>query len=214
VAPDEPLVLVMGGGGADAFAMSSTFLAAFPATKKAVDLRAILLTGPHMAPAEKNALAAQSRSLPVLVQSSADDVAGLLRNVSAVISMAGYNSMCEVVEAHRKALIVPRRGPSAEQRIRSFIFAERQLIRVLDPDVLTPKRMSESLLQLLATDGVPDRASVPPLDGARRVARLVLHGLEATQEHVNGKRIVSSLTSALLPFLADLWTPLTWLVSG
>jgi predicted glycosyltransferase len=192
---NQPLVLVMGGGGADAFAMASTFLAAMPAMRRSVDLRAVLLTGPHMAAPERNALLAQSESLPVTLQTSVDDVTPLLRGVSAVISMAGYNSMCEVVDARCKALIVPRRGPSAEQRIRSYIFAERQLIRVLDPDVLTPRRLSDGLLQLLATDTVPNQGTVPPLDGAKRVATVLLNGVTAALEPLNTRRVVSALAN-------------------
>jgi predicted glycosyltransferase len=106
--------------------------------------------------------------------------------------MAGYNSMCEMLDARCKALVVPRRGPSAEQRIRSQIFSERRLVRVVDPEVLTPDRFSEELLQLLFADEIPDGASVPPLDGARRTANVLIHGVHAVQDDlpvVNGRRL-------------------------
>jgi predicted glycosyltransferase len=89
--------------------------------------------------------------------------------------MAGYNSLCETLQARKKALVVPRRGPSAEQRIRSEIFSQRRLVMTLDPDSLTPDRMAEKVMRLISADGaIPDPANLPPLDGARRAASVVL----------------------------------------
>nr|NIV75089.1 glycosyltransferase [Gammaproteobacteria bacterium]NIW86411.1 glycosyltransferase [Gammaproteobacteria bacterium] len=83
------------------------------------------------------------------VESSRDDVLELLGRASAVVTMAGYNSLCEVLAARKKALVVPRAGPSQEQRIRCQLFSERNLIRVLDPNDLEPARMAQELEALL-----------------------------------------------------------------
>ena len=88
--------------------------------------------------------------------------------------MAGYNSLCEVLAWRKKALVVPRAGPSAEQRIRSQVFSQRSLVRMLDPDNLTPERMAQELMQLLTDDNIPNLDNIPPLDGAQQAALALL----------------------------------------
>jgi predicted glycosyltransferase len=110
----------------------------------------------------------------VEIRSKAEDAATWLPSASAVVTMAGYNSICEVLRWRRNALAVPRAGPSAEQRIRSHLFAERGLLTAVDPEVLTPGRVAEELDRLLANPHGPDPAAIPPLDGAARTARSIL----------------------------------------
>jgi predicted glycosyltransferase len=178
---EPPYVLVMGGGGGDAYPLASCFLDAAPALRRALGLRAMVLTGPSMSPVERHALLRRADGRDVWVETSREDVSSLLRGAAAVTMMAGYNSLCEVVAAGKKALVVPRAGPSAEQRIRSRLFAERRLIRVLDPDELTPARLARELLELLREDAPAPRFPLP-LDGAARAADLLLEGSSAVRE--------------------------------
>ncbi len=171
----EPFVLAMGGGGADAFPLAKTFLEAMPAILRETPLHAVLLTGPNMPPAERDVLVAEARKYPVDVRTSSQDATTLLQKASAVVTMGGYNTLCEVLTWQAKAVVVPRSGPSAEQRIRSRLFAERGLIRTLEPESLTPARLAEELLELLANGHeLPKTANIPPLDGARRAAELLV----------------------------------------
>jgi len=183
-----PFVLVMGGGGADAFPMAHAFLDALPSVLETTEARALIVTGPNMPAAERERLAAQSAGLPVQVETSVADATALLQGASAVVTMGGYNSLCEVLRWRKKALVVPRPAPSAEQRMRARLFAARGLIRVLDPDDLTPQRLASELIALLSEDGIPDEASIPPLDGARRAARLLLNGAAAVEATAAGER--------------------------
>ena len=172
--PDEPFILVMGGGGKDSYPVAHTFLRAFPLLLSEMRLRALVLTGPHMDSAERTDLMAQAIGYPVEVLSSVEDATLLLRQAAAVVTMAGYNSLCEVLAWRKKALVVPRAGPSAEQRIRSQVFSQRSLVRMLDPDNLTPERMAQELMQLLTDDNIPNLDNIPPLDGAQQAALALL----------------------------------------
>jgi predicted glycosyltransferase len=170
----EQLVLAMCGGGADAFRLAQTFLAALPVAAQRARIRAVLLTGPNMAPRERWALRAHSSAHPVEILSLSDEVSSLLQQASVVVTMAGYNSVCEVVDASKKALVIPRRGPSAEQRIRSDLFAKRGLIRALDPDVLEPATLALELAEALENDALPDPTGAPPMNGAQLAADLLV----------------------------------------
>ena len=170
---EPPLLLVMGGGGGDAYPLIASFLDCLPSVVRNAPVRAVVLTGPNMSPAARAALASRPRSDAVRVETSRDDVPSLLEQAAVVVTMAGYNSLCEVLAARKKALVVPRSGPSAEQRIRSRLFLERGLVHVLDPAQLCPDRLASEILALLQEDAGPERESIP-LDGGERAAGLLL----------------------------------------
>ena len=170
-AADEPLVLVTGGGGGDAFPLAKAFLEAFPRLSRTLRLRALILTGPNMRAAARDMLVAEAAAYPIEVR--CEDATPWLPQASAVLTMAGYNSLCEVLRWQKKALVVPREGPSAEQRIRSQLFAERRLIRVIEPAQLGHGILTRELPRLMS-DGIPDPDNIPPLDGAEQAADAIL----------------------------------------
>jgi predicted glycosyltransferase len=182
---DEPFVLVMGGGGADAFALAKAFLDALPIVLQKVRLQALILTGPNMPYTDRETLIAEASPYPfVQIQSSAEDAIELLKNASAVVTMAGYNSLCETLMYRKKALVIPRGGPSAEQRIRSELFSKLHLVSTLDPDGLTAEITGQELVQLLVEDGVPDLVNIPPLDGAQKAAALLVSRARTVGQNV------------------------------
>jgi predicted glycosyltransferase len=177
---DEVMVLVTGGGGGDAFPLAKAFLDAFPLLARHVPLRAVILTGPNMPIAEREVLEAGAAGYPVEIR--CEDSTPWLQQASAVVTMAGYNTLCEVMKWRKKALVVPRSGPSQEQRIRSRLFSEQGIIRTVDPDSLTPRRLTKELVRLLNDNQVPDLSRVPLLDGAERAASVILGGSVSADE--------------------------------
>ena len=137
-------------------------------------MEAVILPGPNMPPADIETLGQMAKSLPIDVQRGFEDATYWLERASAVVMMAGYNSVCEAMAWQKKALVIPRSGPSSEQRIRSELFAQRRLIHMLDPDELTPSRLARGVFELLVDDSVPNRDAMPALDGARRAAEALL----------------------------------------
>ncbi|MBI4312069.1 MAG: hypothetical protein HY681_09840 [Chloroflexi bacterium] len=172
--PEKPFILVMGGGGWDAYSLGQSFMDAAPHLLRELDFRALVLTGPNMPFSQRQALESRAAGYPVQVQGSTQDTSPLLEQASAVVTMAGYNSLVEILQWRKKALVVPRAGPSAEQRMRSRLFAVHSLVRMLDPDDLTPRRLAAELARLLEADAVPNAAAIPPLDGAERAAGVLL----------------------------------------
>lgn len=179
--PDEPFVLMMGGGGRDAFPLALAFLEALPSICRDLGMGAVLLTGPNMRRADREALVAHARA-PVHIRSGFGDADHWIRSSALVLTLAGYNSLCEVLQWRKKALVVPRSGPSLEQRTRSELFAQRSLVRVLDPGDLTPERLAREVVALAADDRVPAPGNLPPLDGAPRAAEMLLDGVAATAD--------------------------------
>jgi predicted glycosyltransferase len=171
---DTPLVLVMGGGGADFFPIARTYIESLQHLPDEVRADSAILPGPNMPRGDVETLSLMASELPVEVLRGFEDAAYWLQRASAVVMMAGYNSICEVMAWQKKALVIPRRGPSAEQRLRTRLFATRNLVQMLDPDDLTPQSLAQSLANLLGDETIPDVASIPPLDGAQRAASALL----------------------------------------
>jgi predicted glycosyltransferase len=84
--------------------------------------------------------------------------------------MAGYNTLSEVLQLRKKTLVVPRSGPSAEQRIRSALFAKRGLIDVLYPEDVTPESVATRLLTNLERDDYPVQEKSIDTTGGRLAA--------------------------------------------
>lgn len=179
----DPFLLMMGGGGHDAFPVAEAFLDAAPELCRKLHMGALVVTGPNMESEQRDALVAKSTPM-ARVETCMEEPELLIQKAAAVVTLGGYNSLCEVLLARKKALVVPRAGPSAEQRTRSQAFSERGLIRVLDSSDATPERLTQELLHLVDDDDLPNESRVPPLDGAQRSAGVLLDGVPAAQEEV------------------------------
>lgn len=65
----------------------------------------------------------------------------VLLGAAAVVTMGGYNTVCELLTTDVPALVVPRTTPRREQMIRAERLAGLGLLDVLDPDQLTAERL-------------------------------------------------------------------------
>ncbi len=169
----KKLIVVTAGGGRDAYPMLETCLGAFRLLGKDVPFEAILITGPLMPPEEKERLEREVGGLEVRILSQVFENLNYINAADLVITMAGYNSLVEILQLRKKSLVIPRLGPSAEQVMRAKLFAERGLIDVIYPDELSPKRLAERVMADLERDDYPVYDQTVELDGAAQaVARL------------------------------------------
>ena len=87
-----------------------------------------------------------------------------------VVSMAGYNTVCELLSLGKRALLIPRIQVRVEQRLRAEALAARGLAHLLLPDELSPQRLSQAIdLALSAAPPVVDL----PLDGLRQASQAI-----------------------------------------
>ncbi len=171
--PEDPYILLMGGGGKDLFPLANLFLSVAPTIHGETKLGAVILTGPNMTAKDQAQLRKRARGKEVQIHTTTEGASRWIAKSSAVLTMAGYNSLCETLSWKKKALVVPRSGPSKEQRIRTEILARRGVVRMIDPDHITEKNLLRELIRLDREDDVPNRANIPPLDGATRAAALL-----------------------------------------
>ena len=167
-------VLVMGGGGSDAYFFMNTMLDAIQYLGSEAPFNTFMVTGPFMPAKERQALLKKAARLPVVVKRMENDSLKYLREVDLVVSMAGYNTTCEILKFTKKAVVIPRAGPSAEQSIRSNLLHERGLIFSIHPRDLTPPILAEAILARLHEPNGVNMARLIDLNGATHAARFLL----------------------------------------
>lgn len=175
VGDGESLVLVTAGGGEDGYQLMQTYLAGLATVPPANRIRSLLVTGPELAPAKRRMLAdlAASRG-GVQMLDFTDDMMGYMDAADVVVSMGGYNTICELLTLKKRAVIVPRTAPVAEQRVRAERLAGLSLFRTILPANLEPAALMRTVLEEAAAArrgcAVPERVE---LNALPRIAQLV-----------------------------------------
>jgi predicted glycosyltransferase len=168
----------MAGGGADAFRLMQTYLDALPLVHSSVQASTVMVTGPFMAEEHRKALRDKARTSGAQVRTSIEDSLSHINAADLVVSMAGYNTMSEILRFRKRAVIVPRQGPSAEQRMRATIFERRGLVTMVDPLELSPVRLAAAIVQAMNSEMPPLWSGMPALHGTGAVRDTLLGWLD------------------------------------
>ena len=148
---EGPLVVVSCGGGGDGYDLLNAYIdAAVPLAGEGVQSAVFL--GPDMAPGQRRELKQRLLSLGdgFLAFDFHPDLVSFLQMASASVSMAGYNTTCEILSVGVPALVIPRTTPRVEQLLRADAFAAHGLLRVLRPEDLNAESLRAALRSLLA----------------------------------------------------------------
>ena len=163
---DEPFVLGTAGGGGDgAKVLEATLEAAVQ-----LGLRARLVTGPLMDEPVRLRLVARAERAGgrASVTELVPDLGALMGRAAAVVTMGGYNTLCELVASGSPAIVVPRVHPRREQAIRAQLFARRGAVSVVNPGPALEARLAEALRTALRAGPRRGPATIP-LEGLEHV---------------------------------------------
>jgi predicted glycosyltransferase len=162
------------GGGEDGARLATAFARA----RLPEDAVGVIVTGPFMPAGDKrelHAIAAENPRLRVL--DFVPDSAALLSRADRVITMGGYNTVCEVLSAGKPALIVPRVVPRREQSVRARRLAEMGLVSTTLPDAAGQHALEQWLA--LPNPPRPTDARRIDFDGLSRIPQLLAELLDA-----------------------------------
>lgn len=164
--PSNPFALCLVGGGQDGLDLAAAFVQA-----RLPDGRSgVVLTGPYMTGEDRCVLDRCAADRPdMVVAGYVGGAEHLVTAAESVVSMGGYNSVCELLTSGKRALIVPRVRPRAEQLVRAARLAEHGLVDLLHPDDLSPERLSTWLATAPGDMAPRDRID---LDGLARLPGL------------------------------------------
>jgi predicted glycosyltransferase len=165
----RPLLLSTVGGGGDGVALLVRTLEAIPLVRERwPTLEALVVTGPLMDDTEQAKLARLAEPLAgVRLVSFLPQLTSAMAAADVTVCMGGYNTVSELLACRRQAVVVPRVEPRQEQLIRARLLSRRGLVRMVDPDRLTPARLAHAVLEALG-EGNPVRARPLPLRGTEQ----------------------------------------------
>jgi len=167
-------VLISAGGGA---AGRDLVRAAVGAARMAPDgQRWGLIAGPNLPASDFEAAAAEAPA-PLSLFRFREDFGGLLANAELSVSQAGYNTVCDLLRAGCRALLVPfAAGGETEQTARAERLERMGLASVIAEEALNPSALHAAVEKALAGPKPP--GNTLDLDGAKGSARVLRRHLE------------------------------------
>ena len=171
-------VVVSGGGGRDAYPVLAASLDALELIRAAKRPEMTLVGGPLMDGELRDHLRTRAEQLGAAFLDSTGRMPELLAAADLLVTMGGYNSVTEAIAIRCPTIVVPRVGPSSEQRLRAECLARLGLVRSLPGKPLMPDQLAPMLVSRR-----PDNKSMPDiaLNGAARAAELILNRLPAAR---------------------------------
>lgn len=114
-------VLVTCGGGGDGVSIIEAYVEYLEKIEGDPGFRSTIVTGPFLARSRRAAIRErlEAAGKPVTLVEFTDCMEELYAKADAVISMAGYNAVAEILASGLPALLIPREVPRLEQRLRA-----------------------------------------------------------------------------------------------
>ncbi len=171
--PDE-FILVTAGGGGDGVQLMRQVLAARE-YDRTNDFPLVMILGPFMGGEEREEIRERARRVAnVTVLDFETHIETIKMRATAIVSMGGYNTFCEILSFDKRALLVPRSRPRREQHIRASRAAQLGLIDMLDASAADDPRLMSRALAALPLRLVPSERGVKvDLDGLEKIGDMV-----------------------------------------
>jgi predicted glycosyltransferase len=188
---NEKLVLVTPGGGEDGYQLIDTYLQGLQTLPNPGNIKSLIICGPEMPISQKEVLYQAAKVNPqVEMGEFTEDLMSYIEAADAVVSMAGYNTVCEILSAAKPAVIIPRIKPSQEQLMRAQRMQQKALFTVIHPDNLTPETLINQLLQVLEK---PHQNHSVDLDALPKITHYIKNLL--TDSYTTAQRMFEKSTS-------------------
>lgn len=187
---DEPLVLVTPGGGEDGYQLLKCYLQGMLNHKPVIDSKTLIICGPEMIESQRKHIHSMIENCPdVFVQNFTDDMMACMDAADLVISMGGYNTVCEILTLQKRAIVVPRVTPVKEQWIRAERLSKMGLLRAVHPGKITPGLLMELVKEELdKIDGQLHNVRRVNLNGLRGVCESLKQLLNTGQKDMGNGR--------------------------
>ncbi|HET9092648.1 MAG TPA: glycosyltransferase [Acidimicrobiales bacterium] len=168
--PTDPYLLATAGGGGDGVAT----LAAAMEAGASLGIATKVVAGPLIEDEAFDFLLDRAEQrVGVDVVKFHPHLHSAMAEASAIVTMGGYNSLCEAISVGTPTVVVPRSQPRLEQTIRADIFAARGLVSVVPAGPDLGGRLARAVQEAVVKPA-PGR----PLDlrGLDRLSSLLLAG--------------------------------------
>ena len=146
---NDKLVLVTIGGGGDGYNVMDTFLTMLESEPDSPPFKSVLITGPFMPRKKRMEIFDRARRLGVRTYRFYRKMEKIQAAADLVISMGGYNTICEILSQGTVSLIIPRDTPRKEQLIRAQIFHDQNLVDYIPLHAFSPPTLKRKIFSLL-----------------------------------------------------------------
>jgi predicted glycosyltransferase len=155
---DEKLVVVTTGGGGDGYALMNAYLEMLESASNPLPFKSVLISGPFMPRRQRADIFQRAKRLGANCYRFYRWMEKIQAAADLVVSMGGYNTICEILSQGTVSLIVPRESPRREQLIRAQILQSKNLADYISWKDLSPQILREKVFSLLENPEVYQRA--------------------------------------------------------
>jgi len=148
ISKEDKLVVVTAGGGGDGYPIMDAYLSMLE-LQGSVSYKSILITGPFMPKFQRQEIFRRSRKLKVKVFHFYRQMEKIMAAADLVISMGGYNTLCELMSQNTVSLLIPRDTPRLEQTLRAECFHKRDLLDYIPWKMISPELLNQKVNHLL-----------------------------------------------------------------
>lgn len=175
----KQVVVTIGGGDGAGETVIGTFLEMLRKYRSTVNFDTVILPGPFL-PEELNVRFRETaKDLPVIFNNFVESTTPYFRSSDLVVATAGYNSISQILEAGRRALIIPRILHRHEQLIRAERLAKMGVVDLIRPEEVTVDLLYAEVTRLL-------QSAYEPLTEARKKKLIQLDGSERVVNFLSG----------------------------
>ena len=178
----EKLVVVTTGGGGDGYRVMDTYLATLESFSNQPPFKSVLITGPFMPKEERRDILKRARRLGVRTYHFYRQMEKIFSAADIVVSMGGYNTLCEILGQGTISLVIPRETPRQEQIIRARAFHRQNLVDYISWSDFSADRLGQKLFDLLEN----------PKPYQEAISRFRLTGIETMQQRLREFRCQKS----------------------
>ncbi len=172
--PDEKLVVVTTGGGGDGYPVMRHYIEMLESAESMLPFKSVLITGPFMPKNKRRKIFKRARKLGVRTYHFYRQMEKIFAAADLVVSMGGYNTLCEILSQGTPSLIIPRETPRKEQLIRAQAFKRHNLVDYIPWADLSPKNLQDKISTFL-------QAPEPYLEA---IAQFRFTGIETMQQRL------------------------------
>jgi len=145
---DDKLVLITTGGGGDGMEVIDHYLNMHDYYPTSLPFKSIIITGPFMPKDVRQKFRKRAKKFGIETLPFHPRMEELMAAADLVISMGGYNTICEILTQQTPALIIPRENPRKEQLIRARRLKGQGLLDFIPWTEVTPQLLREKIFTL------------------------------------------------------------------
>ena len=174
-------ILITTGGGGDGSETTKAYLEGLQNLPRRIKLKSTVIFGPEMASEKREALLKNYGHLEdVRFRDFEADLTHRYAKADLVVSMAGYNTVCELLSFSKRAILVPRDKPVLEQLIRARRLCELGFFDMIEPSQLSPEGLMKQVLASLEhTERAMPNVNLGGLSSIRDLVRGLMQQSEA-----------------------------------